>query len=38
MSIEQVAYTFAAFAITAFMAVVAWLAWDGNRHAEEGEE
>ena len=38
MSIEQAAYGFAAFALTAFVAVLAWLAWDGNRHPEEGDE
>lgn len=38
MSVEQAAYTFAAFALTAFVAVLAWLAWDTNRHHREGDE
>jgi len=38
MSIVDVAYGFAALAVTAFVAVLAWLAWDEVRHTGEGEE
>ncbi len=31
MTGEELAYGFAAFAVTAFMIVCAWLAWEGRR-------